>query len=572
MYVQEDYVTANPDGTFRIEVYDEEIQPEEPEPVHEEKQPEEIEPFHDVKQPNEIKPLHEGKQPEEIAIVHQENVYEVDNPGKKEQKSPDKKNVTYNPHEKYKYMVMAIYGPDSTKFKCTICSAVFNILSNANRHFQTVHEKLMPFECAVCKRCFSTKQVLITHYAKVHAGKKPFECSQCDEKYKRKTALRKHISEFHKKSSAMKKYTGKRCFSNKHAKSISKAKNSTKNGKETTSKENVIANPFEYLHTNPDGTFKCTLCNTVFKQLNIMTRHFHAVHAKQEQFECAVCKKCFYSEPVLMEHYAQLHDGKQLKEIESDNEGKESVNEANNPNKKRKINIAKEYISANPDGNLAIDDIVSSSLEKENPAFDVTYPVPDRKQLKEIELSIEERESLSEANNPTKNRKIKIAKEYVSSNPARNLDLIEIVSSFLEKENPESDVKETFSVGVEVTHDRKDPGHEGKQPKKIKLHHEGKQPKEIEPACEVKQPEKIATVHEEKSLFLKLVNMYQIGRKSLLMNVWLQILMEHFNVLSVMPLSNNVKLLPGTFKLFMKSLSCFNVLYVRSVFLLNKRQ
>ena len=240
VYVQEDYVTANPDGTFRIEVYDEEIQPEEPEPVHEEKQPEEIEPFHDVKQPNEIKPLHEGKQPEEIAIVHQENVYEVDNPGKKEQKSPDKKNVTYNPHEKYKYMVMAIYGPDSTKFKCTICSAVFNILSNANRHFQTVHEKLMPFECAVCKRCFSTKQVLITHNAKVHAGKKPFECSQCDEKYKRKTALRKHISEFHKKSSAMKKYTGKRCFSNKHAKSISKAKNSTKNGKETTSKENVI--------------------------------------------------------------------------------------------------------------------------------------------------------------------------------------------------------------------------------------------------------------------------------------------------------------------------------------------
>ena len=229
-----------------------------------------------------------------------------------------------------------------------------------------------------------------------------------------------------------------------------------------------------------------------------MTRHFHAVHAKQEQFECAVCKKCFYSEPVLMEHYAQLHDGKQLKEIESDNEGKESVNEANNPNKKRKINIAKEYISANPDGNLAIDDIVSSSLEKENPAFDVTYPVHDRKQLKEIELSIEERESLSEANNPTKNRKIKIAKEYVSSNPARNLDLIEIVSSFLEKENPESDVKETFSVGVEVTHDRKDPGHEGKQPKKIKLHHEGKQPKEIEPACEVKQPEEIATVHEEK--------------------------------------------------------------------------
>ena len=56
--------------------------------------------------------------------------------------------------------------------------------------------------------------------------------------------------------------------------------------------------------------------------------------------------------------------------------------------------------------------------------------------------------------------------------------------------NLESDVKETFSVGVEVTHDRKDPGHEGKQPK------------EIEPVREVRQPEEIATLYEEeKSVF-----------------------------------------------------------------------
>ena len=369
-------------------------------------------------------------------------------------------------------MVKAIYGPDSITFKCTICSAVFNILSNAIRHFQTVHEKLKPFECAVCKRCFSTKYVLIKHNARVHDGNKPFECSQCDEKYKRKTALRKHVHEFHKEINAVKKYT----------------KKPTKNGKKTTSKENVIANPFEYLHTNPDGTFRCTLCNTVFKQLNIMTRHFHAVHEKQEKFECAVCKKCFYSEPVLMEHYAQLHDGKQLKEIEP--EGKESVNAANNPNKKREINIAKEYISANPDGNLTLEDIVSSSLEKENPAFDVTYLVHNRKQLKDIELSIEKSESLSEANNPAKKRKMNIAKAYVSSNPDRNLDLVEIVPSFLDKENLESDVKETFSVGVEVSHDRNDPGHEGKQSKEIELVHE------------VKQPEQIATLHEEeKSVF-----------------------------------------------------------------------
>ena len=481
VYVLEDYVTANPDRTFQLEVYDEEIQPEEPKTVlHEEKNLEEIEPVHEVKQTNENKPPHEGKQPEEIAIVYQENVYEVNNPTKKEEKSPDKKYVTYNPHEKYKRMVKAIYGPDSTTFKCTICSAVFNILSNAIRHFQTVHEKLKPFECAVCKRCFSTKYVLIKHNARVHDGNKPFECSQCDEKYKRKTALRKHVHEFHKEINAVKKYT----------------KKPTKNGKKTTSKENVIANPFEYLHTNPDGTFRCTLCNTVFKQLNIMTRHFHAVHEKQEKFECAVCKKCFYSEPVLMEHYAQLHDGKQLKEIEP--EGKESVNAANNPNKKKEINIAEEYISANPDGNLTLEDIVSSSLEKENPAFDVTYPVHNRKQLKDIELSIEESESLSEANNPAKKRKMNIAKAYLSSNPDRNLDLVEIVPSFLDKENLESDVKETFSVGVEVSHDRNDPGHEGKQPKKIKLDHEGKQSKEIELVHKVKQPEHIATLHEEE--------------------------------------------------------------------------
>ena len=95
------------------------------------------------------------------------------------------------------------------------------------------------------------------------------------------------------------------------------------------------------------------------------------------------------------------------------------------------------------------------------------------------------------------------------------------MSSFLEKKNSGSDVKETFSVLVEVTHDRKDPDHEGKKPQEIKLDHEGKQSEEIEPVHEVKQPEEIAIqlFMKKKNLFLKQVNLYKMGRKLLLMNV-----------------------------------------------------
>ena len=72
----QEYVTANPDKTFQLEVFDEEIKPGELEPVNDGKQLQEIESIHKVKQPTEIESGYEEKQSKEIEFVHEKQLEE----------------------------------------------------------------------------------------------------------------------------------------------------------------------------------------------------------------------------------------------------------------------------------------------------------------------------------------------------------------------------------------------------------------------------------------------------------------------------------------------------------------
>ena len=73
-----------------------------------------------------------------------------------------------------------------------------------------------------------------------------------------------------------------------------------------------------------------------------------------------------------------------------------------------------------------------------------------------------------------KKRKKNTFKEYVTTNPNRNFALVEIVPSIREKENPGSNEKQTFIAGVEIIHDRIHSVPEGKQPEELELIHEKK--------------------------------------------------------------------------------------------------
>ena len=100
------------------------------------------------------------------------------------------------------------------------------------------------------------------------------------------------------------------------------ANNSLKKGKKNNGKE--------YINGNPDGTFICTICNSVFTVLGNANRHFKTVHEKLKPFECTVCKRCFAAKQVLMRHYTKVHGVEQPKGIKSTNEEKVYVYESNN--------------------------------------------------------------------------------------------------------------------------------------------------------------------------------------------------------------------------------------------------
>ena len=270
-----------------------------------------------------------GKQLGEIKPVSEEN---------KANKLIEKGMKNYiiaNPDGTFRCIVETIYGPNST-----MCNAVFkskNASRNATRHFQTVHEKLKPFECAVCKRCFSSKQMLMRHYAKVHyQEKQPSEIQPVHGGKKPK-----EIGPVHEEKEP-----------------FYKGNNHTQGGEKKIAKDCVIA--------NANGTFECTICNTVFKNKNASTnatRHFQTVHEKLKPFECAVCKRCFSSKQMLMRHYAKVHNeekqpseiqpvhgGKKPQEIKPVHEEKEPVYKANNHTQRGEKKIAKDYVIANANG------------------------------------------------------------------------------------------------------------------------------------------------------------------------------------------------------------------------------
>ena len=273
-----------------------------------------------------------GKQPGEIKPVGEFN---------KSNKPRFENYIIANPDGTFRCIVETIYGPNST-----ICNAVFKSKSarNAKRHFQTVHEKLKPFECAVCKKCFSSKQVLMRHYANIHYVEK--QPSEIQPVYGGKKPS--EIQPVHEEKEP-----------------VYKANIHTQRGKKKIAKDYVIA--------KSNGTFECTICNTLLKRFKNATRHFETVHEKVKPYECAICKKRSSTKQVLRRHYAKVHDKvKQNAEIEPVHEGKkfddmetfhkekqseeieplyeEYIHEQNYHAQKGKKETAKDYVIAKANG------------------------------------------------------------------------------------------------------------------------------------------------------------------------------------------------------------------------------
>ena len=153
------------------------------------------------------------------------------------------------------------------------------------------------FDCRICQLPFSSKQGYNSHISKVHIK----------TQYLGKMNPASDIKQMFMDAVEFTLNRKEQAKEIKHAtkKFIDKANNSIQQGKEN------IGN--EYIAANPDGTFRCTVCNSVFKQSGNVARHFQTVHEKLKPFECAVCKRYFSSKQILMRHHVHVHEGKQRK-------------------------------------------------------------------------------------------------------------------------------------------------------------------------------------------------------------------------------------------------------------------
>lgn len=113
---------------------------------------------------------------------------------------------------------------DQGKYKCPLCSLVFNTRAQQRKHHNKVHSTDENLECKYCKRRFGNIAYLLQHqrthedskfeckycqkkmktqesliaHERYHTGEKPFKCSMCTNAFVTKERLQQHMAGVHK--------------------------------------------------------------------------------------------------------------------------------------------------------------------------------------------------------------------------------------------------------------------------------------------------------------------------------------------------------------------------------------
>ena len=99
------------------------------------------------------------------------------------------------------------------KYKCSICDAKFETLSERKSHSASNHKEEKPYKCPTCESQFSSKHSLKRHILDVHENNKPFMCHSCPSAFIRDAQLKLHIESVHLKLKPHKCDKCTQCFS-----------------------------------------------------------------------------------------------------------------------------------------------------------------------------------------------------------------------------------------------------------------------------------------------------------------------------------------------------------------------
>ena len=192
---------------------------------------------------------------------------------------------------------------EKIKYPCNQCDYQAT-KSHLQRHIQSLHEKIKyksekegKNKCTECLYSTDNKSLFRNHVSSVHQGIVRFTCDLCDYKSYHKASVRAHYNKYHLGSPVNILPVGREIKTNI---GMTLSKGEPKN--ECHESRKALASMYD-----------CADCNFSTNREQSLTHHKAVVHHGIVRFTCSFCDYQSYYRHLVRSHFANNHQGKEVK-------------------------------------------------------------------------------------------------------------------------------------------------------------------------------------------------------------------------------------------------------------------
>lgn len=188
-----------------------------------------------------------------------------------------------------KYHMKEVHG-QHPKFKCPLCSKIYNSEQKFKQHTKTHVKK---FKCKICNKIFSASYRYKQHMM-WHEDSNAFSCKICGRSFSRRSNLNEH-QKIHNKAS-VKNHKCEKCdFTTIYSKTfkyhLAKHEKQEKREKQLKKLKTVE---------------KCEICSMLYPNKYALKNHMNIVHCK-EKFSCDLDGACMKTKGNVYRHMMRFH-------------------------------------------------------------------------------------------------------------------------------------------------------------------------------------------------------------------------------------------------------------------------